>query len=163
MKPLASNKNAQSPGSKCSFGRSRFCKRPTGFTFVEILAAMFFLAILVPAILEGITLSSRIAVITERGAIATELAQNKLAELTLNNAWLSADASGDFGEDWQGYRWEVTQSTWDMDAMTLLAVKVYFTVQGMERNVTLSTLVNSSTTDITTSSSNATSTSTQAQ
>jgi len=131
-------------------------KTPTAaFTFVEVLAALFFLAILIPAIAEGITLSSRLSALTERGAIATELAQNKLDELTIDNAWTSAEASGDFGDDFAGYRWEVTQTAWDMDAMTVLAVKVYFTVQGIERSVTLSTLVNPAT-----AGTNATSTST---
>jgi len=121
----------------------RLCvRRACGFTFVEILAALVFLAILVPAVVEGITISNRASVIAERSAIATELAQNKLTELTLNGAWVSADSRADFGEDWPGYRWELTQSTWDMDAMTVLTVKAFFTVQGQEQSVSLSTLVN---------------------
>ena len=119
-------------------------KRNCAFTFIEILAALVFLAILVPAVLEGITLSSRTSVLSERSAVAGELAQNKLAELTLNDTWASSNASGDFGKDWPGYRWESTQATWDMDAMTLLTVKVYFPVQGREQSLNLSTLVNPS-------------------
>ena len=131
----------------------------SAFTFVEILAALVFMAILLPALLEGITLSSRSSVIAERGTVATELAQNKLNELTLNNAWSTADAQGDFGTNWPGTRFEFTQSTWETDAMTLLTVKVFFTVQGQERNVSLSTLVNPANTGttITSTSSSASS------
>jgi len=121
------------------------------FTFVEILAALVFLAILVPAVLEGITLSSRASVLAERSAVAAELAQNKLNELTLSDTWATAGSGGDFGAGWPGYRWESTQSTWDMDTMTLLAVKVYFTVQGREQSLGLSTLVSSTTASVTTS------------
>jgi len=91
---------------------------PAGFTFVEVLAAMLFLAILVPAILQALTLANRASEVSERSAIAAELASNKLGELTLNDAWSNADAKGDFGNEWPGYRYEVTQATWDVDSMT---------------------------------------------
>lgn len=125
-------------------------KQDRAFTFVEILAALVFLAILVPAVIEGITLSSRASILAERSAIAAELAQNKIDELTLNDTWASAETGGDFGADWPGYRWESTQSTWEVDTMTLLAVKVRFTVQGQDRNVVLTTLVNTGTASATT-------------
>jgi len=128
-------------------------KKPnSAFTFVEILAALVFLAILIPAVLEGLTLANRASVQAERSALATELAQNKLSELTLNDAWATAETRGDFGDDWPGIRWEATQSTWDMDAMTVLTVEVFFPVQGQERSVSLSTLVNPATAGISSSS-----------
>ena len=137
--------------SRSVFAPLRLCvKSCVAFTFVEILAALVFLAILVPAVIEGITLSSRASVLAERSAVAAELAQNKLNELTLSDTWATVGSGGDFGTDWPGYRWESTQSTWDMDTMTLLAVKVYFTVQGHEQSLGLSTLVSSTTTSITT-------------
>jgi len=140
--------------SRNSFAPLRLCVRSCfAFTFVEILAALVFLAILVPAVIEGITLSSRASVLAERSAVAAELAQNKLNELTLSDTWATVGSGGDFGTDWPGYRWESTQSTWDMDTMTLLAVKVYFTVQGHEQSLGLSTLVSSATTSVTTSTS----------
>lgn len=116
-----------------------------GFTFVEVLAALVFLAILVPAIVQGLTLANRTSVVSERSAIAGELAENKLNELLINNAWETAtETRGDFGTDWPGYRWEMNETTWDQDTvntMTELTVQVFFPVQGQERNVQLSTLV----------------------
>jgi len=128
-------------------------KKSGAFTFVEILAALVFLAILLPAVLEGITLASRASVISERSALATELAQNKLGELTLNDQWATGETRGDFGEDWPGMRWEATQSTWEMDAMSVLTLEVFFQVQGQEKSVSLSTLVNPNTTGTTSTSS----------
>ena len=139
--------------SRNSFAPLRLCvSSSSGFTFVEILAALVFLAILVPAIVEGIGIASRVATSSERSAIACELAQNKLNELTVGDAWTSAETTGDFGADWPGYRWEETQSTWDMDSMTLLAVKVFYNVQGQEQSLSLSTLVNGSATSGTSTS-----------
>ena len=117
----------------------------SGFTFVEILAALVFLGILIPTVVEGITLANRASVISERSAIACELAENKLNELTVDDAWASADTRGDFGQDWQGYRWQLTQSNWDMDGLTELSVEVFFNVQGRERSVHLTTLVSQAT------------------
>ena len=119
-------------------------RRGDGFTFAEVLAAMVFLAILVPALVEGITIANRASVVAERSSIASELAENKLSELTLDAAWTTATNRGDFGQDFTGYRWEMNQETWDMDNMTKLTVTVYFTVQGRERSYQLSTLVNPS-------------------
>ena len=133
--------------------------RLRGFTFVEILAALVFLAILVPAVVEGITLASRVSEIVERSSIATELAQNKLNELSLNGVWATADTRGEFAGDWPGYRWEFKQSTWEIDSMTQLDLTVYFTVQGQEQNVVLSTLVNPADAGTTSTSSSGTSSS----
>lgn len=124
-----------------------------GFTFVEVFAAMVFLAILVPAIAEGLAIANRASVVAERGEIAGELAENKLNEMLLDNAWeTAADNKGEFGTDWPGYRWEMNQQTWDQDTanpMTQLTVKVYFPVQGAEHNFQLDTLVTTGTTQTT--------------
>ena len=117
-----------------------------GFTFVEVLAALVFLAILIPAVVEGITIANQVSVVSERSATACELAENKLNELTVQDAWATASGSGDFGKDWPGYRWEVAQSTWETDSLTQLTLYVYYTVQGRERSVRLTTLVSESVT-----------------
>jgi len=123
----------------------------SAFTLVEILAAMVFLAILLPAIFQGIALSNRASALVERQATALQLAQNKMTELTLDDTWLEADPSGDF-EEWPGFRWESTQTPWEPDSMmTLLAVQVFFKVQEQDRHITLSTLVTSNTTASTSS------------
>lgn len=118
----------------------------SGFTFIEVLAALLFLAILVPAIVGGLTLSNRVSVLSERKAIAAELAENKLNEQLIGNSWLAgASTSGDFGEDYPGYRWEMTQESWQgdtMNQMTQLSMEVFFPVQGKEHSVRLTTLAN---------------------
>ena len=124
-------------------------QRGRGFTFIEVLAALLFLAILVPAIVGGLTISNRASVISERSALAAELAENQLNEELIGSNWASAATNaGDFGEGYPGYRWEMTQTTWQGDTtniMTQLTMEVFFPVQGHEHSVRLTTLVNPST------------------
>jgi type II secretory pathway pseudopilin PulG len=119
--------------------------RSNGFTFVEVLAALTFLAILVPTLLGALNVSNRASVVAERSGVAAQLADNKLNELTLDNTWASAESRGDFGADLPGYRWELKQEQWDVDSsttngMTQLALDVFFTVQGHEHSIRLTTL-----------------------
>lgn len=121
-------------------------KRPgcAGFTFAEVLAAMFFLAILVPVIVEGLSLSNRAGVVAERTALALRLADNQLNELLLDDQWAYAEQRGDFGDDWPGYEWTLSKLSWDEDTMVELTLEVVFSVQGREHRVRLSTLVDES-------------------
>ena len=129
---------------------SRGRKRRAGFTFVEVLAAMLFLAIVVPAIVAALTLSNRASEMTDRGTTAGQLAENKLNEMRIGNAWQgAANTGGDCGADFPGYRWEMTQEPWTGDtaaAMTQLKVEVFFKTQGAEHSVALTTLVGTQTT-----------------
>ena len=117
-----------------------------GFTFVEVLAALLFLAVVVPAVVTALTVANRASEITDRGTLAGELAENKLNELLIDNAWQTASATtGTFGDDLPGYRYEVSVNDWATDtanAVSELRVEVFYPVQGKERSLHLSTLVN---------------------
>jgi len=129
-------------------------KTREAFTFVEVFAAMVFLAILVPAIVAGLKLSSKASEVAERGSIAGELAENRMNEVLADGTSQSSSAgSGDFGTDWPGYHWTMSQQTWNQDkvnTVTQLDVTVYYPVQSEEQSFQLTTLV-SSTTPATTS------------
>jgi type II secretion system protein I len=122
-----------------------------GFTLVEVLAALLFLAIAIPAILGAISASSRSAEAAERSAIAAQLAENQLSQFvveqsnttggTMGTSGSSGDR-GDFGTDYPGYRWEMKQEPWTAAAdLTQYTIQVFFSVRGQERSVELSTLV----------------------
>lgn len=118
------------------------------FTFVEVLAALLFLAVVIPAVITALTVSNRASEIADRGNLAGELAENKLSELLIDNAWLTpAATSGTFGDDLPGYRWEMAVADWTADpanTVNELRVDVFYPVQGQERSVRLTTLVNPS-------------------
>jgi type II secretory pathway pseudopilin PulG len=115
-----------------------------GFTFVEVLAALLFLGILMPVVIGALQVANRAAVVSERSAVAVQLGENELAELQLGDAWSSAETRGEFGAEWPGYRWELTKADWESGAMTELQLAVFFNVQGREHDVRLSTLVSES-------------------
>ena len=123
-------------------------RRRDAFTFVEVLAALLFLAVIVPAVVTALTVSNRASEIADRGTTAGALAENKLNEFLIGGAWQSAsDTGGTFGEDLPGYRWEMHVAPWTADtanAVSELRVEVFYPVQGQERSVKLSTLVNPS-------------------
>ena len=123
-------------------------KRSSAFTLVEILAALAFLGILMPVVISALLVSNRAAVLSERRAIAAQLAENELSQMLLADAWRSAGSQGNFGTDRPGYRWQLEKNTWNSGTgtMTELTMDVFFTVQGREQSLQLSTLANSSTT-----------------
>ena len=127
------------------------------FTLVEILASLLFLAIAVPAIVGALGVASRASEVAERSSVAGNLAENKLNEFLVGNAWQSAaQPSGDFGTDFPNFRWQMTTQTWagntantgttstsalGANTLTELAVEVFYPVQGSEHSVRLTTLV----------------------
>ena len=120
----------------------------SAFTFVEVLAALLFLGVVIPAVITALTLSNRASEVADRGTTAGELAENKLDEMLVDNAWQSATGtSGTFGDAFSGYRWEMTVDNWGTDTANTveeMRVEVFYPVQGKERSVRLSTLVNPS-------------------
>ena len=127
--------------------RSRAAARggAAAFTFVEILAALLFLALVVPAIVGALSVATRTSETAERSALAGELAQNKMSEFLTGNAWQNPNiTNGDFAGAHPGYRWEMTSENWTGDSvnteMTALHVTVHYTVQGSDRTFRLSTL-----------------------
>ena len=120
--------------TKYKFIRSR------GFTFVEVLAAMLFMAILVPVIVQGLTIANRAGVIAERKRIASQLADSLLSEIMVTEEWRNGDEEGDFGEEWPGYRWILQTQAWDVDTMRMITLQVMYRVQEKDYSVILSTL-----------------------
>ncbi len=78
-----------------------------GFTLVEVLAALLLIGIVLPAIMEGISVSQRTAYTARTSLEAAALAEAKLDEIVASGQWSSSASSGDFGEDHPGYRWEM--------------------------------------------------------
>ncbi len=115
---------------------------PSGFTFAELLAAMLFVAIVVPVVVQGMTLANRSGIIAERKRIAGELADSLLTEWVVTEEWREGQRYGDFGESWPDYRWVLMDNEWEEDsAMRVLSVEVFYRAQGKDYSVVLTTLV----------------------
>jgi type II secretory pathway pseudopilin PulG len=108
---------------------------------VETLAAMLFMAIVIPVALQGILVANRAGVVAERKRVAARLADNLLTEMVITDNWRDGDTAGDFADDWPDYKWIVEDEAWEEDTMRVLSVRVLYRVQEREYEVKLSTLV----------------------
>ncbi len=122
-------------------GRHRRGKSSGGFTLVEVLAAMLFMAIVIPVAVEGIAIAGRAGVAAERRREAAQLGDALLTQKVVTGEWQDGAQAGDFGADHPGFRWELTTTDWDQDAMCVVSVEVMFTVQGRSYSERLDTLV----------------------
>jgi len=112
------------------------------FTLVEVLAALMVTAVVIPITLRALMLGTGLNESAGRHRQALHLANLKLQELVVTNAWLNT-TDGDFGTDYPGFRWELATDTWTAVDVTMLRLDL--TVHGPARvgetTVTLSTLV----------------------
>lgn len=92
------------------------CSVPNGFTFLEVMIALSMIAIVLLGVYR---LQAQTAMMNARSrfdTIAPLLAQRKLAETGIDLAD-AVGGSGDFGDDYPGYIWEVLVS--DVTSETL--------------------------------------------
>jgi prepilin-type N-terminal cleavage/methylation domain-containing protein len=128
--------------------RQRTKYKPAGgFTLIEVLVTILFMAIVLPAVMQGISLAARVGHSAQRRTEASGLAQSKLAEVAQDIATGQAqngNSAGDFGSDWPGYRWESTIEDWPQDTTSAgiqqVDLKVTWTDGGHDESLTLTTL-----------------------
>jgi prepilin-type N-terminal cleavage/methylation domain-containing protein len=123
-----------------------------GFTLVEVLAALLFMALVIPVAVDGLRVASRASVVGQRKAVAARIAQQVLSEQVIASQGGGAAMSGVTREANVDYAWMVRQDMWAqnqaqsmvlaLQPMQVLTVQVSFPVQGQQYNVHLSTLVN---------------------
>jgi len=113
-----------------------------GFTLAEVLAALMFMAIVIPVALQGLRIASRAGSVAERKAVGARLAEAKLNELIVTGQWQSASQKGTIQEGLRSYSWQLQSEPWAEDgAMRLVTVHVMVPVQGQDYDVHVSTLV----------------------
>ncbi|HOE63750.1 MAG TPA: type II secretion system protein [Candidatus Sumerlaeota bacterium] len=116
------------------------------FTFAEILAAMLFMAIVIPVTVRGISFANRLGVLAERKRTAQVLAEKKLNELILDESWREGNQSGEFADSTEEadarsqYTWTLETSPWTDDDMRLVIVNVFYKVQETEHSASVATL-----------------------
>jgi type II secretory pathway pseudopilin PulG len=118
-------------------------KRAAAFTLVEVLAAMVFMAIVIPVVVEALHVSSMSGEYAARKAEAARVADKVLNEnLSQSNASIGGQ-SGTVIDNGHEYRWTISSQPWSQDAtMQLTTAEVKFSVAGRECSVHLDTLAN---------------------
>jgi general secretion pathway protein I len=82
--------------------------RNKGFSLLEVMIAVAIIAIALTTLLGSQSQSVSFANSAKFETMAALLAQSKMSEITTQKANDLTDDSGDFGEDYPGYTWEVT-------------------------------------------------------
>lgn len=119
-------------------------KRLRAFTLAEVLAALAFMAIVIPVAVEGLRVANLAGQVGLRKATAARIADRVLNEWLINGQAQSATRSGVIQEGVLEYRWSIRTQPWNQDTMRLITVQVSYTVQGAEHDVRVSTLVDNS-------------------
>lgn len=119
-----------------------------GFTLAEVLAALLFMAIVVPVAMEGLHIASLAGAVAERKGEAARIAERVLNESLITTNWNQSMQSGSTIEGQREFRWTLRSDPWNQDpaqsVMRQLSVEVHFTAQNKEYSVKLSTLVDTS-------------------
>jgi type II secretory pathway pseudopilin PulG len=116
--------------------------RNGAFTLAEVLAALLFLAIVIPAAVEALHVASLSGEVAARKSMAARVADRILNESIIMTNWNQGMQNGTVVEGQQQFRWTLASQTWPQDSMELLTAEVKFSAQGKDYSVKLSTLAN---------------------
>ncbi len=126
--------------------------RRAGFTLAEALAALVFMAIVIPVAIQGVRIATRAGEVGVRKSAAVRIAESAMNELIVTGRWQQGSQNGMVTENGIPYQWSASQDTWNgntaltlsgntgANAVRLLTVRVVFGVQGRPYDVSLSTL-----------------------
>lgn len=122
--------------------------RQRGFTLAEVLAALLFMAIVVPVAMEGLHIASLAGAVAQRKGEAARIAQQVLNESLVTTNWSQSLQTGTTIEGQREFRWTLRSDPWTQDptqnVMQQLSVEVLFTAQNRQYSVKMTTLVDSS-------------------
>jgi type II secretory pathway pseudopilin PulG len=131
-------------------------RRPylSGFTLAEVLAAMLFLAIVIPVAVEALHVSSLAGEVAARKGAAARIADRVLNESLVTTNWTGSGQSGTVSEGAIDYRWTLSVQSWPQAqnsasplnskiTMEMLTAQVTFQAQGKDYTVKLNTLADS--------------------
>jgi Tfp pilus assembly protein PilV len=112
-----------------------------GFTLAEVMAAMLFLAVVIPVAVEVMHLASLGGEVAVRKSMAMRVADRVLNESLVMTNWSNGTQSGTITEGALDFRWTLTSQSWPQDsAMRVITAEVKFTAQARDFAVQLNTL-----------------------
>ncbi len=114
------------------------------FTLAEVLAAMMFMAIVIPVAVQGLRIASLAGEVGQRKIVAARIGNKILNELKVTGQLQNSSQSGVVKENGLNYKWSARSEMWTEDAtspMTLVTLTVAYSAQGRNYDVRLSTLL----------------------
>jgi type II secretion system protein I len=127
--------------TKCKMKRQCDDVKRAAFTLVELLAAMAFMAIVIPVIMHALAISNRAGQVAQRKAIAARIADRVLSEYVANGQQVRSAQKGVLEEGPYEFQWNISVQNWREDSMRLATAQVTYPVQGQQYSVEMSTLI----------------------
>ncbi|HEX7652660.1 MAG TPA: hypothetical protein VF607_04080 [Verrucomicrobiae bacterium] len=116
-------------------------RREAAFTLAEVLAAMLFLAIVVPVAVEALHIASLGGEVAARKSQAARIADRLLSESLVTTNWSNGQKNGTASEGVLDFRWTLSSQNWREDRnMQAVTAEVTFSAQGKDYSVKMSTL-----------------------
>ena len=121
---------------------ARRFSRASAFTLAEVLAALLFMAIVIPVAVEALHIASASGSVAVRKVQAARIADSLLSESLVTTNW-SRPLNGTRAENGLEFRWSMHTEFWSPDpGLQLLTADVSYSAQGREYTVHMGTLVN---------------------
>ena len=130
----------------CTCGASRRCspRSRCAFTLIEVLATLFLMAIVLPAVMEGVSIALASASNARQRTEAAEVAQSQLSTLLATGQWSGGVLAGSVQSNGATYTWQAAAVAWPLDTTTVGLMQVDVVVTWLGRNgaqsITLTTL-----------------------
>ena len=139
----------------------------------EVLAALLFMAIVIPVAVQGLQLANRAGEVSQRKSQAARIAERVLNENIVTTNWNQSSQGGTVYEGTREFRWTLHSEPWSQNltnqvpaettskgqitggqpqvtataasqtTLNLLSVEVTYNVQNRDYSLRLSTLINS--------------------
>lgn len=132
------------PTPSAPSGEPRRRIRRGGFTLIEVLASLLFMAIVIPVAMQGLRVANMAGQVANRKSVAARIGERVLNEIVVTTQAKEATQSGTVQEGPYQYRWQLRNEPWTLDALRLVSVQVTYAVQGQDYDVRLSTLIDTS-------------------
>jgi len=113
-----------------------------GFTLAESLAALAFLAIVIPVAVEGVRTANAVGQVAERKVLAARVADRVLNDLIATRTWNNA-GNGITDEGRYRFNWRSESLPWERTTLREVTLIVTWTVQGREYTTRTSTVLDS--------------------
>ena len=109
--------------------RSKGRRRLNGFTLAEVLAALTFMAIVIPVSLQAMRLAGRVGEMAFRKSEAARVAERLLNESIATDQLRSGSAlSGTTQEGTTEYSWRLKTEPWQREALQVVTIQVEYQV-----------------------------------
>src|SRR6266705_5884507 len=93
-----------------------FAKRAhSGFTLAEVLAALLFMAIVIPAAVQGLRIANQAGQVAERKSEAARVAERVLNESIVTTNWNKSSRSGSATEGIHQFQWQLRNEVWNQE------------------------------------------------